>query len=54
MKRFVFMTLVICLFAACVGYWPYGTVYLSPPPDVAYDAAVVIVKDMGFTITYDS
>lgn len=54
MKRVAFITLAICLvFAACGSGLPTRTVYLTPPPNVLYDAAIAIVGDMGFIITME-
>ena len=53
MNKLFALTVIVCfLFVAC---WPTmlpsRTIYLSPPPDVLFDAGIAIVKDMGFTIT---
>lgn len=56
MRKWFALFVFVCLaFAteACMAYRE-KTVYLSPPPDVLYDAAIAIVKDMGFTITKDA
>lgn len=53
-KHFVLALFVVCLTVACGTYLPPRIVYLSPPPDVLYDAAVDIIKDMGFVITHNT
>jgi hypothetical protein len=53
MKKLFILAVIVCLAAACmVPFDSLGgrSIYLSPPPDVLYDDAIIIVKEMGFII----